>query len=118
VINQQKLTDKVNFRLDKYRVHHLAMILASLIVTSICIIVPLVLQGQFADTMKEAQDLRELTHLGTMTRYYDEVLTMSARMTALTAGQEMIDPALRNSTEGRRDRLLSNYNVNNITTLA
>ena len=68
VINQEKITSKTNRNLDHHRLWHLVGLFISAIVTAICIVVPLALQDGFSDRMTESQDLRKLTHAGTMVK--------------------------------------------------
>lgn len=107
VVNQEKLTTKTNHKLDNQKWLHLIGLIVASIITAVCIIVPLVLQAQFKSQMTEAHKLRDLTHQGTMIRYYDEALTMSARMAALTAGQEMLLPE---NIKGNQNACQSNTN--------
>ncbi|CAD7929199.1 unnamed protein product [Amoebophrya sp. A120] len=92
VDNQEQVTQDNAELLDKHRIRHLIGLALTTVVTTICIVVPLVLQGAFESQMDEAHNLRALTHHGNAVLYYDEAMSMAARMTALTAAQEMLDP--------------------------
>ncbi|CAD7924552.1 unnamed protein product [Amoebophrya sp. A25] len=103
VENQEKVTSDNNAALDHQRIRHLLGLMVTTVITTVCIVVPLVLQAQFKSQMSKAQDLRELAHAGKMVQYYDEALTMSARMTAITAAQEMTDSAHISGSSNRCD---------------
>eukprot|EP00397_Hematodinium_sp_SG-2012_P001440 GEMP01001442.1.p1 GENE.GEMP01001442.1~~GEMP01001442.1.p1 ORF type:complete len:922 (+),score=178.78 GEMP01001442.1:1824-4589(+) len=75
-------TEHLRGRMHKFRARHFALLIFSGLMTAVCVIVPVLLQLSFKTRNKDAQILRELSKQKVDIAYFDEALTMRARMVA------------------------------------